>query len=210
MPRRIGWGKPRRGAQPGRGTAEGPAISSDDYYGRPERPRRRARDDDRDDDYDRPYRRRGRYDVRRGQSDQDREHLRLLSIFHYILGGLFALFGCFPIIHVTLGLAMISGAMNGPQMNGPPPEIGWIFVVIGGGIMLVLWTLAGCLLFAGRCLAQQKAYMFCFVVACLACLNMPLGTLLGVFTLIVLSRPSVKELFEANRAGAGPDDRRDE
>jgi hypothetical protein len=104
---------------------------------------------------------------------------------------------------------MLSGGFNGPGNSGPPAALGWVFIAVGGGIMLVLWTLAGCLLFAGRCLARQKAYMFCFVVACLSCLQMPLGTLLGVFTLIVLSRPSVKDRFEAVRHGADPDTPRD-
>ena len=54
---------------------------------------------------------------------------------------------------------------------------------------------------AGWWLAKRKHYWFCFVVACLACAFSPLGTVLGVFTIIVLLRPSVKALFE----GAGID-----
>ncbi len=30
--------------------------------------------------------------------DPDLEHLRLLSIFHYVVGGILALFSCFPIL----------------------------------------------------------------------------------------------------------------
>jgi hypothetical protein len=210
---------PPPGGRPRRPPREAQPISTDDEYVRREPPRRDTRDDRgeddyerpprRDDDRDRPYRPRGRYDVRRGRTDEDREHLRLLSIFHYILGALFGLFGCIPIIHLSLGLAIVSGATSGPGGAGPPPAVGWIFIAVGGGIMLMLWTLAGCLLFAGRCLAVQKAYTFCFVVACLSCLQMPLGTLLGVFTIIVLVRPSVKARFEAVREGADADTVRD-
>jgi hypothetical protein len=32
------------------------------------------------------------------------EQLRLLSIFHYVVAGLSALFACIPIIHLALGL----------------------------------------------------------------------------------------------------------
>ena len=35
----------------------------------------------------------------------------------------------------------------------------------------------------------------CIVMAALACLSMPFGTVLGVFTIIVLARPSVQALF---------------
>jgi hypothetical protein len=34
-------------------------------------------------------------------------------------------------------------------------------------------------------------------MACIECLFLPFGTILGVFTIIVLSRESVKELFGA-------------
>jgi hypothetical protein len=42
--------------------------------------------------------------------------------------------------------------------------------------------------------------MFCLVMASITCMFMPFGTVLGVFTLIVLMRPSVKPLFEGQAA----------
>jgi hypothetical protein len=33
------------------------------------------------------------------------------------------------------------------------------------------------------------------LVACVECLSMPFGTVFGVFTILVLNRASVKELF---------------
>jgi hypothetical protein len=38
--------------------------------------------------------------------------------------------------------------------------------------------------------------LFVFVVACCECLFMPFGTILGVFTIILLSRESVKSAFD--------------
>lgn len=60
----------------------------------------------------------------------------------------------------------------------------------------MLWTLAVCVIFSGRFLAAKRNYTFSFIVAALICLNFPLGTLLGVFTIIVLVRPSVKAGYE--------------
>jgi hypothetical protein len=37
--------------------------------------------------------------------------------------------------------------------------------------------------------------MLAFVTACLSCMNVPIGTALGVFAILVLNRPSVKALF---------------
>ena len=39
---------------------------------------------------------------------KDEEHLRLLSIFHFVVAGMTALFALFPIIHLLIGLAIVS------------------------------------------------------------------------------------------------------
>jgi hypothetical protein len=166
----------------------------------PVRPEREEYDD-RDDDR-RPYRR-SRFDVRRQSHKQDRDHLRILSIFYYVAGALLAVLFALPLFYVAFGVAIVTGIFAPPgNSSGPPLAVmGWILICVGGAVVLLGWAAAGCLVAAGRCLAAHRAYMFCFVVACIACLWAPPGTILGVFTIIVLVRPSVKELFEATRAG---------
>ena len=56
---------------------------------------------------------------------------------------------------------------------------------------------------AGRFLAQRAYYTFCFVVAALECVFVPFGTVLGVFTIVVLQRPAVKEMFGMTIRGDG-------
>ena len=129
---------------------------------------------------------------------QEEQHLQLLAIFHYIVGGLTALFACFPLIHLTIGLVMVFGGFSGNQ--APPAFIGWLFIILGGSFFLVGQSLAICIIIAGRFLAQRKRYLFVFVVACCECLFMPFGTVLGVFTILLLSREPVKSAF--NGAGA--------
>jgi hypothetical protein len=131
------------------------------------------------------------------QVNQDVEHLRLLSIFHYVVGGMIALFSCIPIIHVVLGVVMVAApALFGPGPQHPPPFFGLLFILIGGAIILFGWTLAGLVVYAGRCLSRHQRYLYCLVIAALSCLFMPVGTVLGVFSIIVLTRPSVKQLFQ--------------
>ena len=90
---------------------------------------------------------------------------------------------------------MIMGKFDGP--NPPPAFIGWIFIGIGGFIILCGWVLAVCMIIAGRKLHKRKARMYCMVVGAVECLMMPFGTILGVFTIIVLSKERVKEMFSA-------------
>jgi len=133
--------------------------------------------------------------------NQDDEHLRLLSIFHYVVGGITALIACFPFIHLALGIALVCGAFSGrPGHEGPPPFLGWFLIAIVSVVILAGWSLATAILLAGRFLARRVHYLYCFVVAGIECIVMPFGTVLGVFTIIVLSRPSVKLLFQPEGA----------
>jgi hypothetical protein len=119
-----------------------------------------------------------------------------MSIFYYGGGGISALFACIPIIHVVLGLVfMFAPQVFGPGSNRPPAFIGFLLVMLGGFLILFDWTSAILALITGRWIARRKHYTFCFVVACVQCLSVPFGTVLGVFTILVLNRPSVKELF---------------
>ena len=130
----------------------------------------------------------------------DERHLDLLSIFHYVLGGLMALFPCFFFIHIGLGIAMVTGAFDGEQ-DAPPAFMGWFFILIPGFFMVLAWTVAALVIVAGRRLKRRVHRTYCFVVAAIECLVfMPLGTILGVFTIVVLTRESVGRLFEAGEA----------
>jgi hypothetical protein len=73
--------------------------------------------------------------------------------------------------------------------------------MLGGLLILFGWTFAVLALITGGFIARREHYTFCFVMACAQCLSVPFGTVLGVFTILVLNRQSVKESF-ASRAAA--------
>jgi hypothetical protein len=127
--------------------------------------------------------------------NQDEEHLKLLSIFHYVVGGITGFFACFPIIHLIIGIAMLIGSFG---RKGPPPAVGLMFVMMALVFITAGWTLAICIIVSGKRLARRTNYKFCFVIACISCAFSPFGTVLGVFTIIVLVRPTVKELFSVS------------
>ena len=76
------------------------------------------------------------------------------------------------------------------------PLFAGCFVAGMGGLFLVFAVAYALALFlAARFLAQRRRHTFCVVVAAISCTFTPVGTVLGVFTLIVLFRPSVRLLF---------------
>ena len=130
--------------------------------------------------------------------NRDKEHLQLLAIFHYVVAGLAALFSFFPLLYTTVGVIFIFAARHGTAKPGedlPPEFLGWIFAVLGSLLFLMGIAMAICILIAGRSLAHCKRYSFALVMACIECVFIPFGTILGVFTIVVLSRESVRGLF---------------
>lgn len=136
--------------------------------------------------------------------EKDQSELGLLGILHFVMAGLAALAGSIPIVHLLIGLKMVSDPsfMTGGRGAPPPFNPGWVFVGVGALLIVLGWTWAFVLVFSGLSLRSQRRYWLSFVVACLTCLNFPLGTALGVFTLVVLSRASVKKLY--GLPGAAP------
>jgi hypothetical protein len=127
--------------------------------------------------------------------DRDAEHLKILSICYYVLGGFSALFALIPVLHLIMGIAIVAGGFDGPPGNAPPEWFGWIFIIVAATVILFCEALAISTILTGRFLARRRRYIFCFVVACLNCIHFPFGTALGVFTLLVLTRSSVKAIF---------------
>jgi hypothetical protein len=134
---------------------------------------------------------------------RDKEHIQLLAIFHYVVAGLGAFFSFFPLLYSVIGGFLLYAAHQpGPtNQQRPPAIVGWIFIVLGALFFLSCLAMAICMIIAGRSLARQRRYWFTFVIACIECLFIPpFGTILGVFTTVVLSRESVKALFSTAQA----------
>jgi hypothetical protein len=125
--------------------------------------------------------------------NQDLEHLKLLSIFHYVAATMAALVACIPFLHFFMGLALATGAFGDTEAEARP--VGFVIMLLALVFIMIGWALAALMVFAGRSLATRKRYTFCLVMGGIECLFMPVGTVLGVFTIIVLVRDSVKELF---------------
>mgnify|MGYP000005018933 CR=1 FL=1 len=134
--------------------------------------------------------------------NEDDSHLDSLAIAHYVLGGVIVLFACFPLMHVAMGAMFVFGVgevseqLAAQPNGGPPPQwFGWLFIGVGLLFFVLGQALSISVIVSGRFLKQRRNYMFSFIFACLACAAFPFGTILGVFTIIVLSRPTVKALY---------------
>lgn len=132
------------------------------------------------------------------QPNKDEQHLRLLCIFHFVFGGL-ALFGgiVFLVIHFFILRVVFAQAGTWPTRDGSAPPPGFYSGIIFFYVLAGLIILTACILniLSGFFLRQKKYRVFSIVVAVLDCFQVPFGTVLGVFTLVVLLRDSVRRSY---------------
>ena len=130
----------------------------------------------------------------------DEEHLRVLSICYYVSAGMIALMSLLGLLYVVIGAIIFvsqgPGAVYVPPGQPPPKFMGALFM--GMGMAMFVFGMVGSILkiVAGIRIRQKRSRVFCMVIAGIGCLEFPYGTLLGVFSFIVLGRNSVRLLFE--------------
>jgi hypothetical protein len=92
--------------------------------------------------------------------NQEIEHLRLLSIFHYIVASLAVFFSFFPLLYAGMGTLILYAAHHpGPSNQNPaPPMLGWFFIASGVLFFLAGLAMAICILLVGRSLSRRCHY----------------------------------------------------
>ena len=138
--------------------------------------------------------------------DLDTSHLNILSIFYFVFAGLQCLGVCLSLLYVVGGIVAFAVGMA----NSHHSDDAVVGVIMGGlfgcmGIVLLVLSVVTAVLnyLTGMALRQRKHLTLIYVVAALTCLSIPLGTVLGIFTFVVVSRPSIKASFDAVAASRG-------
>jgi len=144
---------------------------------------------------------------------EDSEHLSALSIGHFILAGVALLGGIPTLIYGVAGaklmdefgsdLSMAMGDIPGsPGVDalGSSPDamlqdLTTLLTTMIAAVVVLALVSAIHLAVVGVKIRQRRWWTFCYLTGWGECLMFPFGTILGIFTIIVLSRPSVKRLF---------------
>ena len=123
--------------------------------------------------------------------------LRLLSVGYYIQAGVAAFYTLMLLGYsafVSTILANI-GRLS-PQSNQQlPPAILSVLTIVLAVLIGIVCAYTACLFIAGFWLRRLRNMLFIQIIAALNCFAIPYGTVLGIFTFMVLQRPSAKQLF---------------
>ena len=131
--------------------------------------------------------------------DTTAHDLRLLSIGYFIQGGIVIFYGLLALCYLGFMGAIFASIPNSPQgdpRNQIPAGLGYTIGAIVIAVALLTLVGGSCLLYAGLALRRHKKRTFVLVMAALNCLGVPYGTVLGIFTFLVLQRAEAKEIFE--------------
>jgi nitrogen fixation/metabolism regulation signal transduction histidine kinase len=132
--------------------------------------------------------------------EKDLEHLKLLGIFHYIWGGLSLIGGiCIGGYFLVIGIVLMNNPPTSTSTEDPGTTsmVGGIMIGVGVVLFLIVVVYGILTLMAGgKYRKHQGGYWFCFILAIVTLVigGIP-GIVLGIFSLMVLSRDSVKTLF---------------
>ena len=120
---------------------------------------------------------------------KDARALLFISVCHYVYGSMFLL----PFMAIVLlnldGIKIIINEL---------PKTTTILIFLGVLLTIIL-TCSICLITSGYFIFKRNRYQFSWNIARAEIALFPLGTILGFFTLYVLSKESIKSLYEIKR-----------
>ncbi|MBL0043167.1 MAG: hypothetical protein IPP33_01750 [Flavobacteriales bacterium] len=133
-----------------------------------------------------------------------KNHLSTLSVLHYVNGGVTCFGGLFMLVLVGLGTFLGSDWLAAQEGEAPPAFLGGLFIVLGWVLFIFIEVMGILNIVSGRLISRQEGRTFSMVVAAFECLHFPIGTALGIYTIVVLNDAEVKVAYESrSRALAG-------
>ncbi len=133
--------------------------------------------------------------------------LRLLSIGYYIQGGIAAVYTLLILAYSAFATALlaninkIAGQSNQQEL---PPALFSIISILLTVLLGLACAYTICMFLAAYWLPRFRNKLFIQILGALNCMAIPYGTVLGIFTLMVLQRPSAKQFFAEGTAAPPP------
>ncbi len=126
----------------------------------------------------------------------DNDLLSIVSIFHFVLGGFQMLFSLIGLIYIGMGILIASGELESAKGGELPAEAGWIFGAVGLIFTVIFLTIGLLAIRTGTNIRKRRNRTFCIVIDSILCMMIPLGTIVGIFGLVLLTKPENAEEFK--------------
>jgi hypothetical protein len=130
--------------------------------------------------------------------NNDLRYLNIVAGLHLVVGVMAGLFSCLPLINLSMGLPMLSHLPKVLVQDTYSPFVilSIAFAVFPIIIVIVGWMFAIAVVLNGYYITRRQWLTYCTVMSGIETIFMPFGTVLGVFTIILLSKPDLRNLFD--------------
>ena len=131
--------------------------------------------------------------------EEDIRYLNLLASFHTIVAGIAGLLSCLPLINLFIGIPMLEDvpyALSQGEFFSQTILAPLMFILLPSGMAVIGWMFAVAIALNGYYLKHRTWLKYCMVMSGIETIFMPFGTVLGVFTIILLTKPNIKNLFD--------------
>lgn len=122
-------------------------------------------------------------------------HLSTLSLLHTIYGVVICFSGFAMVAFVALGMFLQSDLVMS-DVTPPPEWLGTLFQTFGVALFLLVELWGTLVILSGRWIKRRKHRTASAVIAAFCLFRIPLGTALGVFTLVVLTDAATRAEYE--------------
>ncbi len=128
---------------------------------------------------------------------KDESDLGTLSLLTKIYGGLCAFGGVLMVALLAVMAFLIPAerAASGRAGGGEGAEVTILYLIIAVIGAVISGAMAFLYFKSADCIKKRQCKTLIYVAAALACTNAPLGLALGIYTFVLLERPSIKGLF---------------
>jgi hypothetical protein len=130
--------------------------------------------------------------------NEDTSYLNLLSRFHYIVAGMIGLISCLPLLNLLIGIPMLEDVSYALSQGEYPSQYTlalFMFILLPTGVVVIGWMFAIAVALNGYYIKHRKWLKYCMVMSGIETIFTPIGTVLGVFTIILLTKPNIKNQF---------------
>jgi hypothetical protein len=114
--------------------------------------------------------------------------LNTISTLYFVLAVL-----CIPASFIVPAVMSHSASSATPQARA-------VMMIIAGFCLISSFILTGCIALVGHAIRKRRWWTFCFVVSILMLPSFPLGTVLGIFSLLTLNKAETKKIFSPNQS----------
>jgi len=132
--------------------------------------------------------------------NEDNHYLDLISLFHFIVAGIAGLFSCLPLFNLFIGIPMLRDvpyAFLQHEYFSQQVLVPFImFILLPTGMAVIGWMFAIAVALNGYYIKNRTWLKYCMVISGIETIFTPLGTILGVFSIVLLTKPNIRVLFD--------------